>query len=39
MGVPRLVDELRREGCPVITINQDFGVGLVQGAKAGVPLT
>jgi predicted O-methyltransferase YrrM len=39
MGVPRLVDELRKEGYPVITINRDFGVSLVQGAKAGVPLS
>lgn len=39
MGVPRLVNELRREGYPVITINQDFGVSLVQGVKSGVPLT
>jgi predicted O-methyltransferase YrrM len=38
MGVPRLVDELRQEGYPVITINRDFGLSLVQGTKAGVPL-
>jgi MMP 1-O-methyltransferase len=38
MGVPRLVDELRQEGYPVITINRDFGVSLVQGTRAGVPL-
>ena len=39
MGVPRFVDELRKEGYPVITINKDFGVSLVQGVKAGVPLS
>jgi predicted O-methyltransferase YrrM len=39
MGVPRLVDELRREGYPVITINQDYGVSLVQRVKGGIPLT
>jgi predicted O-methyltransferase YrrM len=38
MGVPRFVEELRREGYPVMTINQDFGVSLVQRAKDGVPL-
>jgi predicted O-methyltransferase YrrM len=38
MGVPRLVDELRQEGRPVITINRDYGVSLVQGVKSGVPL-
>jgi len=39
MGVPRFVDELRKEGYPVISINRDFGVSLVQGVKSGVPLT
>jgi predicted O-methyltransferase YrrM len=39
MGVPRFVEDLRQQGYPVVTINQDFGVSLVQGAKAGVPLT
>jgi predicted O-methyltransferase YrrM len=39
MGVPRLVDELRREGYPAITINQDYGITLVQGVRAGIPLT
>jgi predicted O-methyltransferase YrrM len=38
MGVPRLVDELREQGYPVITLDQDFGVSLVQPVKYGVPL-
>lgn len=38
MGVPRLVDELRQEGYPVITINRNFGISLVQGTRSGVPL-
>jgi MMP 1-O-methyltransferase len=38
IGVPRFVDELRREGYPVITSNGNFGVSLVQGARAGIPL-
>ncbi len=38
MGVPRLVDELREEGYPVITLDQDFGVSIVQPVKHGVKL-
>jgi predicted O-methyltransferase YrrM len=38
MGVPRMVDELREEGYPVLTINRDYGISLVQPTKAGVPL-
>jgi predicted O-methyltransferase YrrM len=38
MGVPRLVDELRLEGYPVITSNRDYGVSIVQATRAGVPL-
>ena len=38
MGVPRFVDELRTAGYPVITINQDFGVSLVQPHIGGVRL-
>ena len=38
MGVPRFVEYLRQEGYPVLTINQDCGVSLLQGTKAGVPL-
>ena len=38
MGVPRFVDELRREGYPVITIDRDCGLSLVQSRRGGVPL-
>jgi predicted O-methyltransferase YrrM len=38
MGVPRFVEELRSEGYPVITIDKDYGVSMVQPAKGGVPL-
>jgi predicted O-methyltransferase YrrM len=38
MGVPRFVDELRDAGYPVITIDQNFGVTLVQPRIGGVKL-
>lgn len=38
MGVPRFVEELRVAGYPVITIDQNFGVSLVQPRVSGVPL-
>ena len=38
MGVPRFVDELRAAGYPVITIDQNFGVSLVQPRIGGVKL-
>lgn len=38
MGVPRFVDELRRQGYQVLTIDRDFGVSLVQPTKGAVPL-
>jgi len=38
MGVPRFVNELRSTGYPVITIDQDYGVSMVQPKKNGVPL-
>jgi len=38
MGVPRFVDELRAAGYPVITIDQNFGVSLVQPKIGGVKL-
>jgi len=38
MGVPRLVDELRQHGYPVITLDQDFGVSVIQPVRHGVPL-
>lgn len=39
MGVPRFVDDLRKQGYQVLTINRDFGVSLVQPTKGGVPLS
>lgn len=38
MGVPRFVDELRQEGYPVITLDRNFGVSMVQRIRQGVPL-
>ncbi|HTB83408.1 MAG TPA: CmcI family methyltransferase [Candidatus Sulfotelmatobacter sp.] len=38
MGVPQFVDELRAAGYPVITIDQNFGVSLVQPKIGGVKL-
>lgn len=38
MGVPRLVEELRAEGYPVITLDQDFGVSMIQPVRHGVAL-
>lgn len=39
MGVPRFVDDLRQQGYPVVTIDKDRGVSLVQPAIGGVPLS
>lgn len=38
MGVPRFVDELRRQGYPTLTIDKDFGLTLVQPIIGGQPL-
>ncbi|HUL52737.1 MAG TPA: class I SAM-dependent methyltransferase [Opitutaceae bacterium] len=38
MGVPRLVEELRRAGLPVVTIDRDCGLSLIQKTPGGVPL-
>ncbi len=38
MGVPRFVDELREQGFPVVTIDQNFGVSMVQPSANGVCL-
>jgi predicted O-methyltransferase YrrM len=38
MGVPRFVDELRQQGYPVVTIDKDCGVSLVQPARGGLRL-
>lgn len=35
MGVPRFVEDLRREGYPVLTVDRDYGVSLVQPATGG----
>jgi predicted O-methyltransferase YrrM len=38
MGVPKFVEELRSEGYPVLTIDKDYGVSLVQPVRGGLPL-
>lgn len=38
MGVPKLVEELRQEGFPVLTIDRDCGLSIVQPTKHGNPL-
>jgi predicted O-methyltransferase YrrM len=38
MGVPRFLEELRAAGYPLITLDRDFGLTLVQGTPGGVPL-
>jgi predicted O-methyltransferase YrrM len=38
MGVPRFVDELRKKGYPVLTIDKDCGISLLQPVMGGVPL-
>jgi predicted O-methyltransferase YrrM len=38
MGVPNFVEELRKKGYPVLTINRDYGVSLVQVAQGGLSL-
>jgi len=38
MGVPRFVDELRGQGYPVVTIDRDCGLSLVQRPVGGIPL-
>jgi predicted O-methyltransferase YrrM len=38
MGVPQFVDELRAAGYPVITIDQDFGLTLIQPMIGGAKL-
>jgi predicted O-methyltransferase YrrM len=35
MGVPRFVEELRRKGYPIITVERDFGVSIVQPVQGG----
>ena len=38
MGVPQFVEELRRDGFPILTIDRDYGVSLVQPAVGGIAL-
>jgi predicted O-methyltransferase YrrM len=38
MGVPRFVDELRKAGYPVLTIDKDCGISLIQRVVGGIPL-
>jgi predicted O-methyltransferase YrrM len=38
MGVPQFVDELRLAGYPVITLDRDCGLSMVQPVRAGTPL-
>jgi predicted O-methyltransferase YrrM len=38
IGVPQFVDELRRQGYQVLTINRDYGVSLVQPVIGGLAL-
>jgi predicted O-methyltransferase YrrM len=38
MGVPRFVEELRSAGYPVVTINRDWGISLVQPKPHGESL-
>jgi predicted O-methyltransferase YrrM len=38
MGVPRFVDELRQQGYPVITIERDCGLSIVQPFVGGISL-
>jgi predicted O-methyltransferase YrrM len=35
MGVPRFVEQLRQQGYPVLTIDKDYGVSLVQPTLGG----
>jgi predicted O-methyltransferase YrrM len=39
MGVPKFVEDLRQQGYPVITINKNCGVSLVQPTRAGIALS
>ncbi len=39
MGVPQFMEQLRLEGYPVVTIDQDWGLTLVQPSKRGNSFT
>jgi len=38
MGVPRFLEDLRAAGYPLITLDRDYGLTLVQGRPGGEPL-
>ena len=38
MGVPRFLEELRAEGYPLVTLDRDYGLTLVQARRGGQPL-
>ena len=38
MGVPKFVEDLRRQGYPVITLDRDFGITIIQPVVGGIPL-
>ena len=38
MGVPRLVEELRCAGYPVVTLNRDWGLSILQAIPNGESL-
>lgn len=38
VGVPRFLEELRHSGYPVVTIDNDWGLTLVQACRGGNPL-
>lgn len=38
MGVPRFLDELRQQGYPLVTINSDWGISLLQSCKGSKKL-
>ena len=38
IGVPRFVDELRRQGYQTITLSKDYGVSIVQPIIGGIAL-
>jgi predicted O-methyltransferase YrrM len=38
MGVPQFVEELREQGYPVIALERDFGVSVVQPVRHGIAL-
>lgn len=38
IGVPRLLEELRAQGYPLMTLDKDFGVSIVQPVRHGIVL-